>query len=406
MEIGPIFSALRRNKVGALLIALQVALTLAIICNALFIISERMTFISRPSGMDEDNVFFIKNLWVGRGSNEENKSLLQTDLQALRSVAGVANVYSTNTLPLTNGGWSDGVNLSPDQEHSTTQAGNYMVDENALDTLGIKLVAGRNFKPEEIGDRDPRDTGMPDVTIVTNELAQKMFPDGSALGKAIYMEGKKPSTIIGIIENLQVPWVGSWVRNWSYSMNLVPQRSLARSSAYVVRAKPGQLEATMKAAEAKLLAINPLRVIGSVRPFSEIRARAYRGDRAMAILLSIVCGALLIITALGIVGLASFWVTQRRKQIGTRRALGATRRNIVIYFLTENLLISIAGVALGIVLAVSLNLWLVNNFELTRLTWWYLPMGAVMILLLGQAAVLPPARRAASVPPAVATRSA
>ncbi len=406
MEIGPIFSALRRNKVGALLIALQVALTLAIICNALFIINERLAFIARPTGIDEGNIFVIKNLWVGRGTDAQNTSLLQTDLQTLRDLPGVADVYSTNTVPLTNGGWSDGVNLTADQEHSTTQAANYFVDEHALNTMDIKLVAGRNFKPEEITDRAERDSGLPDSMIVTQEFAQKMFPTESALGKAVYMEGKKPTTIIGIIENLQVPWVGSWVKTWGYTAALIPQRMIRQNSAYVVRAKPGQLQTAMKAAETKLFSINPLRVISSVKPFSEIRAKAYRGDRAMAILLSIVCSALLIITALGIVGLASFWVTQRRKQIGTRRALGATRRNIVNYFQTENLLITLVGIVLGIVLAVGLNLWLVNNFELTRLTWWYLPMGAVMILLLGQAAVLPPARRAASVPPAVATRSA
>jgi putative ABC transport system permease protein len=405
MEIGPIFSALTRNKVGALLIALQVALTLAIVCNALFIINQRMAFIARPSGVAEDNVFLIKNLWVGRGTSQENKSLLETDIQTLRTLPDVVDAYPTNTMPLTNGGWSDGVNLSADQEHSTTQTAEYMVDDHTINTLGLKLLAGRNFRPEEITDRDANDTGVSDVTIVTQQLAEKMFPDGSALGKAIYVS-KKPTTIIGIIENLQVPWVGSWVKGFDYTSAFVPQHSTTRNSTYAVRAKPGELETTMKAAETKLLAINPLRVIGAVRPMSEVRAKAYRGDRAMAILLSIVCGSLLIITALGIVGLASFWVTQRRKQIGTRRALGATRMNIVSYFLTENLLISMAGVALGIVLAVSLNLWLVNNFELTRLTWWYLPMGAVMILLLGQAAVLPPARRAASVPPAVATRSA
>jgi putative ABC transport system permease protein len=115
--------------------------------------------------------------------------------------------------------------------------------------------------------------------------------------------------------------------------------------------------------------------------------------------------ALLGVTALGIVGLASFWVAQRRKQIGVRRALGATRGDILHYFQTENFLIVTLGIVLGMVLAFGLNLLLMQHYELPRLPFWYLPVGAVALWALGQLAVLAPALRAAAVPPVVATRS-
>jgi putative ABC transport system permease protein len=114
---------------------------------------------------------------------------------------------------------------------------------------------------------------------------------------------------------------------------------------------------------------------------------------------------LLAITAAGIVGLTSFWVGQRRKQIGVRRALGATQRDILSYFMTENLLIGIAGVVVGALLAVGMNLWLVTQFEMARLSLLYVAAGVVALLLLGQGAVLAPAMRAARVPPVEATRS-
>ena len=69
-----------------------------------------------------------------------------------------------------------------------------------------------------------------------------------------------------------------------------------------------------------------------------------------------VVALLLAITALGVVGLASFNVNQRRKQIGTRRALGATRFNIIRYFLVENVLITSGGIALGLVLSILVNI--------------------------------------------------
>lgn len=125
----------------------------------------------------------------------------------------------------------------------------------------------------------------------------------------------------------------------------------------------------------------------------------------MAWLLTAVIVALLVVTALGIVGLASFWVQQRTRQIGVRRALGATRGQILRYFQTENFLLATLGIFIGMVLAYGLNQLLMGRYELPRLPLVYLPVGAVALWLLGQIAVYWPARRAASVPPALATRS-
>ena len=125
----------------------------------------------------------------------------------------------------------------------------------------------------------------------------------------------------------------------------------------------------------------------------------------MAWLLGAVCIALMVVTALGIVGLASFWVQQRTKQIGVRRALGATRSQILRYFQTENFLLATMGIELGMLGAYGLNQLLMTYYEFPRLPEIYLPIGAVALWLLGQIAVFGPAKRAAAVPPAVATRS-
>jgi len=125
----------------------------------------------------------------------------------------------------------------------------------------------------------------------------------------------------------------------------------------------------------------------------------------MAILMGIISAVLLVITAAGIVGLTSFWVGQRRKQIGVRRALGARQRDILGYFLTENLLITLGGVLLGVVLAVSMNVWLVLRLGSQPMSPSYLVVGVLLLLLLGQGAVLAPAMKASRVPPVEATRS-
>jgi putative ABC transport system permease protein len=135
------------------------------------------------------------------------------------------------------------------------------------------------------------------------------------------------------------------------------------------------------------------------------RRAAYSGDRTLALMLSLVCLTLLAVTAFGIVGLTSYWVSQRRRQIGIRRALGATRLAIMQHFQAENLLITTGGIAAGAALTVAGNLWIVRRFAMGRLPYDYLLIGIAALLLLGQLAVLWPALRAASVPPAVATRN-
>jgi putative ABC transport system permease protein len=143
-----------------------------------------------------------------------------------------------------------------------------------------------------------------------------------------------------------------------------------------------------------------------MRTMDETRERSYRDDASMIKMLTFTVILLLLITSLGIVGLASFSVSRRTKQIGTRRALGASRGAIAQYFMVENLLISFTGVVLGAALAVGLNMFLVEAFDLDRASLLVLvPVAMLTLILIGQLAVLGPARRASRVPPAVATRT-
>ena len=402
MEIRPIVSALMRSKVAMILIGLQVALTLAIVCNALFIIGQRLERMHRPSGMNEADTFWFSSTGFGQGYDAQ--AVQQSDLAVLRQLPGVAAATSTNTVPMSEGGWSSGLSLQPKQKTSTAQSAFYLVDQEAMNTFGTTLVAGRNFKPEEIKQTAFGDRLQPPVIIVSKALADKMFPDGDALGKSIYMDEDPPtSTIIGIVERLQQPWMSS--DTVEYSTFVPVYMPYSNSTRYLVRAEPGRRDEVMKLVEQKLLEANPSRIIGKLRTIENTRKEAYADDSAMAIILSTVIFCLLTITALGIVGMASFWVAQRTKQIGTRRALGATRTDILRYFQTENFIITTLGLIAGGVLAYAFSLWLMRTYQSPRLPWYYVPVGFLCLWALGQLAVLGPALRASRVSPAVATRS-
>ncbi|NUO73001.1 MAG: FtsX-like permease family protein [Frateuria sp.] len=409
MQIGPILVALRRHKAGTTLIALQIALTLAIVCNALFIIQQRLVRVDRPSGVQETNLFVIQNDWPQKLSPQDADARMRADLQALRGLSSVQDASSSNSFPLRGSGWDNFVRMTPEQVKMTTDTAIFFSDEHTLATLGTRLIAGRNFRSEEVGSQGGTDPMHARQIIVSKGLAQLLFPHDSALGKTVYVSGDNaPSTIIGVTDTLQAHMTGLWAQAYAYNALLVPARLTGDSTFYLVRARPGQLADAMRQAKAALYAQTRMRMIpphDGVMTFAQVRERAYDADYGMAILMGIICAVLLVITAAGIVGLTSFWVGQRRRQIGVRRALGARQRDILGYFLTENLLITLGGVLLGIVLALSMNLWLVLRLGVQPLSLTYLAAGVVLLLLLGQGAVLAPAMKASRVPPVEATRS-
>jgi putative ABC transport system permease protein len=403
MGVRPILSAMRRNKFGALLIATQMAVTLAFLANALTLVEQRIAWSDRPSGLDEANIFVIHSETVDDAGDLAARQA--SDVDALRALNGVVDAYATDMYPLQGGGWIETVNLTPDQKTPTAFAAHYMGDDHALHTMGLKLIAGRNFTPDEIVNRTENDVPMPSGFIVTKALAVKLFPQGNALGQPIFVENEKPIAIIGIVDRLQGPMTAATGFDSTFSENSVftPDRLIGERNVYMVRVHPGQLNAVMKAAEQKLMQLQGNRIL-QTRSMPDVRADAYRGDHGLIVLLTSICFALLIVTAFGIVGLTSYWVAQRRQQIGIRRALGATRQAIVRYFQTENFMIAVAGAAVGIAFAIALNLWMVHSFEMVRMDNSRALVGAFIILLLGQFAVLWPALRAASIPPALATR--
>ena len=409
MQIKPILTAMRHHKAGTVLIALQIALTLAIVCNALFIIEQRTERMSRPSGVDETNLFVIRSDWADKSDAQRIDVQMRADLIALRQLGSVQDAAPTNSFPLRGSGWDNYIKLQPDQVKMTTDAAMFFSDEHTLATLGTHLIAGRNFTASEIGAQQPRDAMHAAQVIISKDLAQRLYPDGSALGKTIYVSmGREPSTVIGITDTLQAHMISSWANAYAYNAVLVPARLLNDYTYYLVRARPGQLDAAMRDAPKALYAQSRMRIIDhkdGVMSFAQVRQRAYERDLGMAILMGIISMVLLAITAAGIVGLTSFWVGQRRRQIGVRRALGATRGDILHYFLTENLLIGLGGVLIGAVLAIGINLWMVTQFEMARLSLAYVMTGVVALLLLGQGAVLGPALRASRVSPVEATRS-
>jgi len=409
MEIRPILSALMRNKTGPILVALQVALSLAILTNAMHIVNERRAAMARPSGLsDEHATFYIIARTLNNDSAEQQLASMKREADILRAVPGVASVANVSQMPLSRSGSNNSVAVDRKQTRQTTSTSVFVSGDSVIDTFGLKLVEGRDFLPQELVDVNQNESNQyPHQVIITKPLAEKLWPGAPAVGKTMYFgtgEDAQGVQVVGVVERLQAAHVNLEERS-EYS-TLVPARVYGNpGNLYAIRAEAGQRDRVMKEAEAALRKSSASPMILRLKTVDQDRKELYRADAALSWMLVTVSVLLLLITCSGIVGMASLWVTQRRKQIGVRRALGARKMDILRYFITENFMITSAGVFGGVALGLGLNHLLVSKLEMARLPGGYLLGGAVVFWALGVLAAYGPAWRAASISPATATRS-
>lgn len=403
LHVRPILSALMRNRTGAVLVAMQIAIALAVLVNALYIVVQRAEKMGRPSGIDVDNVMVVAS--AGFTDRFQTVPSIQEDLGWLRSLPGVVAASVTGSVPLSDGGNNNPLVTRPGA-HPTDNFNALEIDEHGLAALGVRLIAGRNFTHDEIQPpltKSDSSRFVPEI-IVSRALGERLFPGQNPLGKRVYDSLDQAATIVGVVD----PVIGNFPSNdhpdWVYFLPRYPF-AFGGPLNYVVRTQPGQRAALMRVVEAHMAKSNPDRVIDYVRPLNYFRDLTYLSDRAMEIYLITVTTLLIAVTCLGIFALATFNVSTRTKQIGTRRAVGARRRDIVRYFLVENGLITSAGVVVGCALALGAGYWLSIAYALPRLNLYYLVGGVLLLWGIGQLAAWQPARRAAAVSPSVATRT-
>jgi putative ABC transport system permease protein len=405
LPVRPILASLRRHKSALLLIVMEITFACAILSNAVFAISQRLARIALPSGLAEAGLVMIE---AARAAPREGADP-QTDqgskaaqLAMLAALPGVRSAAMISDLPLDGDGFDLTLALNADGSGAKAVVEPYQGSPGIVSTLGLHLLAGRDFLPDEYADRVTSGLANATSAIITADLARRLWSDGSAIGKTFYING--PIIVVGVVDHLlRGELTDIHLIDNSVLLPLEPIQQMPRN--YLLRVTPGDEDRVRKAAVAALHAMDSRIIVDQQRSYAQIRDSYFRQDRAMAGLLVSVSIALLLVTALGVFGLASFWVESRRRAIGIRRALGATRGDILQYFQLENFLIVGAGVVLGVAAAYALNLWLMQRFELPRLPLLYAPAGAFVLCLLGQLAVLSPALRASRVPPVVATRS-
>ncbi|HSF39609.1 MAG TPA: FtsX-like permease family protein [Thermoanaerobaculia bacterium] len=407
MEFGPIFRAVTRHRARFVLIVAEVALTLALVANCVNLILDARAELARRSGFDEENLILVSAEPFEETFRDDafRNRIMDADAAALRAMPGVKAVSQTNLAPWGRSASATGVQLEGKNEMEPMGTQIYLGDDGLLDALGAELVEGRAFTRAEYETPNEEGSTAPVNIIVSRSLADALFPEGGALGRKLQFAGGESSilTIVGVIDRFYKPFRGE---DFQTRVMLLPGRTgnYEYGASFLVRTEPGQIDAVRADLESTLLRVDKGRNV-RLQTIPDLRRNAQARNRMLVATLNAVMGLLLLVTALGIVGLTSFSVAERRRQIGTRRALGATKQDVLRYFLLENWLVTTCGAVLGVGLAIGLNIGLVNLVEGSRVGWPVLAAGVVLLWVVGLAAALGPALRAAQVPPAIATRN-
>lgn len=392
LSFGPIFRAMGRQKFSVSMLVIQIAITLAVTSNALFFAVERYQQTQRLSGIDEKNMFAMTS--SGINENYNPRSSVESDLLFLRQLPYVVDAVSTLSFPFSDSGsWFD-FQIEPGDNKNALRSAIYKMDDHGINSFGLNLIAGENFDSSDVQWLGDTDTNLPSPVILSQATAVGLFNTtdwSQVIGKTIYFDTKHPVIIKGIVEHLQAPWIDWGPVKQSF---ITPVVVAEASSRYVIRVKDGELQSSIPKIEKALAERNQNRVVRNIITLSSARDEIYGPDVAATKVLFVVITVLIIIAAMGITGLTSFNVIKRKKQIGIRRALGATKIDILFYFLFENMIQMTISVMLGCLLAVTFNILLVNYYGLSQLPFSYVIYTSLTIYILGLMATLKPSLKA------------
>ncbi len=405
MEIRPILLSLKHNKVLSLLIILQVAFTLAVVSNSLFVTTATLKEWNLPSGLEQDNIISIQSQLYD--ASVDSRQVVIDDLEKLRQIPGVIAVTTATQIPFSAENVSN-VFLETGDEPQGYRTNIFDFDASGIEVLGLQLLDGRDFSELDVVRHDPSQSdAVPAVAMISSNQAEALFPGASAIGKTIWLaENAQPVQVIGIYSNFMN---GEDLNFDGMSFNTIIRPVVSWQQGedpnYLLRVEPGMAEGLFDQIS-DVIYSTPGRYLYALERLTRTQKRMYDGRGSNAATFLVISLILVLITGLGTAGLVSFLVNQRQKQIGIRRALGATRFDITRYFLIENSILTWTGLVLGGVLTLVITFVLTENAGENVLQMKYLFFVAIGLWVVNLASVYFPARRAAMVDPAIVTRSA
>ncbi|HEX8748972.1 MAG TPA: ABC transporter permease [Pyrinomonadaceae bacterium] len=392
-------SGWRLRRLRGLLVVAEVAVTLVLLVGAGLLVRNFVRLQRMEPGFDPRNLLTMQVAAPRRlyGESGQRAAYYKQMQDRLSQLPGVRAAAATSNLPLD---WvlnfSFEVEGRPKSPSDSPQADYSSVSPNYFDAMGIALRSGRKFTEQ---DR----LGSPDVVIISETMARRVFPGEDPLGKRLalsFLERRVSLEIVGVVADVRQD-VAEKSNLHIYDTNL--QRPWL-STAFVVRADSNP-QSLIPAVQRAIREVDANRVASDVKTMEQVMSESVSQPRFYTQLLSVFAALALLLAAVGIYGLMSFAVTQRTHEIGIRIALGARAGHVVRMVVRQGMSLVLAGVGLGLAAAFVLTRLMQSLlFEVTAsdpLTFIFV---ALLLAVVAFIACYIPARRATRVDPMTALR--
>lgn len=403
MNIKALLKSLLLRKFTTGLLILQLAITLGLLINSAILALDTSEKLAQNTGLDAENTLIV-SLQPTSGDYRDLdyfRSIVNQDLQALNELPDVESVSLVNQLPINRRGMLGNVYDLDDPE--SVRKDKYLQDvkifltnEELGKTLALALVEGRFLTKDDELDFGSDQNGN---ILITESLKKALYGDGSALGQET-----NNGRIVGVVEDIMLDPTIPTDKQYGVFGNRVMEYVFTGRN-YLLKVLPGKIDKVRNQVSDTILAVQAERDIYRVVTMAEHLKRFYRDDKGLAQLFLMLCGLMIFVTAISSYAYSQFHISRQKKYIGIRRALGARKKDILLYVLTENWLVYTIGCVLGLLMSLGFNILLSQYISLSKPDMMLFLLASAVIFTAGTLATWIPAVKTSNIPPVIATRT-
>jgi predicted permease len=395
-----------RTPLRSLLVIGEVAVSLILLSAAGLMVRSMARLSAVDAGFDPRGVLTMRVVTTGPAYALPEKRLQfhRALLDKVAAVPGVESAAGINHLPLAGDLWTFSFTVEgrPAPSLADTPGAVFrLITPGYFQSMRIPLLRGR-----DVSERD--DAAAPPVVVINRTMAQRFWPGVDAVGKRIRLGGANSHapylTVIGVTKDAEEADWGATTANEFYFPFKQDSADMQKYLTVVVRTA-GDPAALAGAIERAVWSLDPEVLVADVATMQQVVERAVWQPRSSMKLLSGFAALALILAAIGIYGVISYGVTQRRHEIGIRMALGARPADVLRSVMKEGAMLSAVGTVIGIAGSLALTRYLQTLlYEVSATDPSVLAAAAAILATISMAAAFLPARRATRVDPMVALR--
>ena len=392
----------KAHRTRSILVISEVALSVVLLVSSALLIKSFFQLIHVDLGFDSQNVLAM-NLslpYARYPKPEERRNFYLNLLQRVKNLPGVENVAAVNPAPLSSAGYATTVLVEGRALDENPPSTNYaLVSPGYFETLKMSLVKGRFLTERDVEPSQP-------VAVIDEALARRLFDAGEdPIGRRIkteYSEDSIPVEVVGIVKT-----VGSYGLNNEAQVHMyVPylQGPLLKYTLLVRTSISDPLSLT-NAVRREVLAGDANQPVFNIRTIEHDMSEVVAPQRLTAVLFSFFAAFALLLAAVGLHGVMSYVVEQRRSEIGIRIAVGAQRKDVLKLIVGDGLKLTAIGIVIGSILALLLGRLLSHSlYNVSPADPWIYTGIIILLTLVSAAACYGPSRRALNVDPLIALR--